>query len=194
MADPKTVVPRIAIPVPHSGDHEYAAQSLPKYEEAVRGSGGEPIRIDLDLTPAEVMKRIEGCDAVLLPGSRADVDPQKYGAARHEKTASADVKRELIDGLLLRDAYKTRKPVLGICYGLQSLNVFRSGTLVQDVESKIVDSKINHSPGRTVAKAHTVKVEPKSRLAEIVGASLDAQKTVAVNSSHHQSADAVGDG
>jgi putative glutamine amidotransferase len=70
------------------------------------------------------------------------------------------------------------------------LNVFRSGSLVQDIESENADSKINHSPGRGVAKAHTVEIEPGSRLAEIVGAS----KTIAVNSSHHQSADAVGDG
>ena len=90
-----------------------------------------------------------------------------------------------MDDLLLQDAYNLRKPVLGICYGLQSLNVYRSGSLIQDIASAI-----NHSAGRAVAKAHTVKIEPESKLAEIVSAS----KTVAVNSSHHQSADAVGDG
>jgi len=190
MGELKTTTPRIAIPVPHSGDREYAERALPQYEEAVRGAGGEPVRIELDQTPVQVMTQIERCDAVLLPGSRADVDPQKYSADRHEKTASADAKRELVDDLLLQDAYNLHKPVLGICYGLQSLNVYRSGTLVQDIESAIVDSKINHSAGRAVAKAHTVKIEPESRLAEIVSAS----KTVAVNSSHHQSADAVGDG
>ena len=189
MSESKSNAPRIAIPVPHSGDREddreYAARALPPYEEAVRRAGGEPVRIELDQTPAQVMKQIERCDAVLLPGSRADVDPQKYSADRHEKTAPADAKRDTVDELLLEDAYKMRKPVLGICYGLQSLNVHRSGTLVQHIESTI-----NHSAGRAVAKAHTVKIEPESRLAEIVGAS----KTLAVNSSHHQSADAVGDG
>jgi putative glutamine amidotransferase len=195
MSELKTTPPRIAIPVPHSGDREYAERALPQYEEAVRGAGGEPVRIELDQTPVQIMKQIERCDAVLLPGSRADVDPRKYSADRHEKTASADAQRDTVDELLLQDAYKMQKPVLGICYGLQSLNVYRSGTLVQDIESAIVDakindSKINHSAGRAVAKAHTVKIEPESKLAEIVGAS----KTVAVNSSHHQSADAVGDG
>jgi len=194
MSESKSNAPRIAIPVPHSGDREddreYAARALPPYEEAVRGAGGEPVRIELDQTPAQVMKQIERCDAVLLPGSRADVDPQKYSADRHEKTAAADAKRDTVDELLLQDAYKMRKPVLGICYGLQSLNVYRSGTLVQDIKSTNVDSKINHSAGRAVAKAHTVKIEPESKLAEIMGAS----KTLAVNSSHHQSADAVGDG
>ena len=135
MSESKRNAPRIAIPVPHSGDREddreYAARALPPYEEAVRGAGGEPVRIELDQTPAQVMKQIERCDAVLLPGSRADVDPQKYSADRHEKTARADAKRDTVDELLLEDAYKMRKPVLGICYGLQSLNVYRSGSLVQ---------------------------------------------------------------
>jgi len=189
MTDLKTTAPRVAIPVPHSGDREYAERALPQYEEAVREAGGEPVRIDLEQTPVQVMKQIERCDAVLLPGSRADLDPQKYGADRHEKTAPADVKRDLVDELLLHDAYKTHKPVLGICYGLQSLNVYRSGSLVQHIESAI-----NHSAGRTVAKAHTVKIEPKSRLAEIVGTSVGTQKTLAVNSSHHQSANAAGNG
>jgi putative glutamine amidotransferase len=189
MSELKTTPPRIAIPVPHSGDREYAERALPQYEEAVRGAGGEPVRIELDQIPVQVMKQIEHCDAVLLPGSRADVDPQKYSAVRHEKTAAADAKRELVDDLLLKDAYNLQKPVLGICYGLQSLNVYRSGSLVQDI-----DSVINHSAGRAVPKAHSVKIEPESKLAEIVGPSVGTGNSVTVNSSHHQSADAVGDG
>jgi putative glutamine amidotransferase len=188
----KTSAPRIAIPVPHSLDADYARRSLPKYEEAVRGAGGEPVRIELDLTPAQVQNKIESCDGVLLPGSRADVDPQKYGAERHEKTAPADGKRDAVDKALLDDAYKLRKPVLCVCYGLQSLNVYRSGTLVQDIKSTHADSKTDHSAGRTVANAHTVKIEPESRLAEIVAPVVGAAKTMAVNSSHHQSADVPG--
>ncbi|MGA7294039.1 MAG: gamma-glutamyl-gamma-aminobutyrate hydrolase family protein [Terriglobales bacterium] len=177
--------PRIAIPVPHSGDREYAERALPQYEEAIRLAGGEPLRVELDQVPAVVMKQIERCDGVLLPGSRADVDPKEYGAEPHPKTAAADPKREATDGLLLQDAYKLRKPVLGICYGLQSLNVYRSGSLVQHIESSI-----NHSAGRAVAKAHTVKIEPESKLAGIVGQG----KILTVNSSHHQATDAAGDG
>jgi putative glutamine amidotransferase len=185
MAEETKLAPRIAIPIPHSADPGYTKRSLPQYESAVRAAGGEPVRIELDQTTARVKEQIERCDAVLLPGSGADVDPKKYGAVRHKKTAPSDPKRDAVDELLLDDAYAQRKPVLGICYGLQSLNVHRSGTLVQHIESAI-----NHSPGRTVAKAHTVTIDPKSRLAEIVGAG----KAVAVNSSHHQSADAAGNG
>src|SRR5258706_14028882 len=100
-----TTAPRIAIPVPHSGDREYAERALPQYEEAVRRAGGEPVRIELDQTPAQIMKQIERCDGVLLPGSGADADPQKYDAQRHEKTAPADPKRDTVAELLLQDAY-----------------------------------------------------------------------------------------
>jgi putative glutamine amidotransferase len=179
------ITPRIAIPVPHSGDREYAERALPQYEEAVRQAGGEPFPIELDQTPAQVMKQLERCDAVLLPGSGADIDPRKYAAERHAKTAPTDPKREAVDELILQDAYAMHKPILGICYGLQTLNVYRSGTLIQDIESSI-----NHKAGRLAAKAHSVDVEPGSKLAAIMG----GEKDIPVNSSHHQSADVVGDG
>jgi len=156
--------PRIAIPLPHGGDPEYAEHAIPQYECAVELAGGEPVRIPLDRTPSEVMKLIERCDAVLLPGSKADVDPAKFDAPRHPKTEGADPKRDTVDELLLQDAYNMRKPILGICYGLQILNVYRSGTLVQHIESSV-----NHEAGRKVPVAHTVEIDPESKLAEIVG-------------------------
>ena len=176
--------PRIAIPLPHSGDPEYALRAIPQYERAVELSGGEPVRIPLDRTPAEVMKLIERCDGVLLPGSKADVDPAKFEAPKHPKTEAADPKRDTVDELLLQDAYNMHKPILGICYGLQILNVYRSGTLVQHIESAV-----NHEAGRKVAVAHQVEIEPGSRLAQIVGSG-----GIPANSSHHQSAEVVGDG
>ena len=131
------------------------------------------------------MKLIERCDGVLLPGSNADVDPAKYDAPRHPKTDAADPKRDTVDELLLQDAYNMHKPVLGICYGLQILNVYRSGTLIQHIESKI-----NHEAGRTVPIAHKVEITPGSRLSKIIG----SVPEIAANSSHHQSADVIGDG
>jgi putative glutamine amidotransferase len=177
--------PRIAIPLPHGSDPEYAERAIPQYDRAVELSGGEPVHIPLDRTPGEVMKLIERCDAVLLPGSKADVDPAKFGAAKHPKTEASDPKRDTVDELLLQDAYNMRKPVLGICYGLQILNVYRSGTLVQHIESPV-----NHGAGRKVAVAHDVEIEPGSKLGEILGIS----GTIPANSSHHQSANVIGDG
>ena len=181
--------PRIAIPVPHSGDPEYAGRALPQYAKAVELAGGQPVSIPLDQALSEVKKLMESCHAVLLPGSRADVDPAKYAAARDPKTADADLPRDSVDELLLQDAYHLRKPVLGICYGLQILNVYRAGSLVQHI-----DSPVNHEAGRKVAVAHNVLVDTGSRLAQIVQGTEAQLLELPVNSSHHQSADKVGDG
>jgi putative glutamine amidotransferase len=179
--------PRIAIPIPHSGDADYAERALPQYENAVRGAGGEPVRIGFDRSPEEVSKALATCDAVLLPGSRADIDPEKYHAARHPKTNETDEKRGSLDGMLLDHAYRERKPVLGICYGLQSLNVYCAGKLVQHLETGI-----DHHAGRAVPKAHEVIIEPRSRLAGIVDT--PEGEPVPVNSSHHQAAGIEGTG
>jgi putative glutamine amidotransferase len=188
------MAPRIAIPILHSADQEFAERAMPQYERAVELAGGEPVRVPLDQTPAQVMKIIERCDGVLLPGSKADVDPAKFGATeRSPPTAAAAPRRDTVDELLLQDAYNMRKPVLGICYGLQSLNVYRTGSLVQHIPDFLPEAlrtKVNHAVGGKVAIAHEVEVAPDSKLAEI----LDRRLVLPVNSSHHQSADVVGDG
>jgi putative glutamine amidotransferase len=211
--------PRIAIPMPHSIDREYAGRAIPQYERAVMQAGGEPVRIPLDQPPDEVTRIIERCDAVLLPGSKADVDPVRFGAPRSPRTAAADPRRDAVDDLLLQDAYKLGKPVLGICYGLQSLNVFRTGSLIQHIPDFLPEdlrSRVNHEAGKKVAVAHSVEVEGDSKLAIIVdgkdleghGFSLAETPTdrnsalasggnklaLPVNSSHHQSADKIGNG
>jgi putative glutamine amidotransferase len=178
--------PRIAIPVPNSLDQAYAERALPQYEHAVTLSRGEPVRIPLDQTPSEVMKIIERCDAVLLPGSKADVDPAKYGQPKNPLTAAADPRRDAVDELLLQDAYNLRKPILGICYGLQMLNVYRSGTLLQHIESSV-----NHALGRKSAMAHEVAIEPSSLLARSI---YPETAPIPVNSSHHQAVKLPGDG
>jgi len=180
--------PRIAIPVPHSGDAAYAGRALPQYERAVELAGGDPVRIPLDIACGDAQKLIDACDAILLPGSRADVDPAKYNSSRDPKTADPDLPRDAIDELLLRDAYQARKPLLGICYGLQMLNVHRRGTLVQHIESAI-----NHAAGRAVPIAHSVQIDSDSKLARMADHTAGSLERVPVNSSHHQSIDKVGE-
>ena len=212
--------PRIAIPLPHFFDPEYAERAIPQYERAVALAGGEPVRVPLDRTPEEISKIIEHCDAVLLPGSKADVDPARFHAARSPHTAAADPRRDVVDNLLLEDAYHLRKPVLGICYGLQSLNVYLAGSLVQHIPDFLpaeIRTKVNHEAGGKIAVAHDVEIDPHSKLAEIVASNhntreghgfsrvasatesertsaLDGKLVLPVNSSHHQSADSVGKG
>jgi putative glutamine amidotransferase len=178
--------------MPHSTDREYGDRAIPQYERAVTQAGGEPVRVMLDQTDGTVKALIERCDGVLLPGSNADVDPVRFHQPRSPHTAKADPRRDEVDDLLLEDAYAHRKPLLGICYGLQSLNVFRKGSLIQHIPDFLPEAmraKVNHEAGKKVAVAHTVTIESATTLAEIVG-----EVKLPVNSSHHQSADAIGDG
>ena len=186
--------PRIAIPIPTSGDLAYNNRSWPSYADAISRSGGEPVRLELDTPAAEVNLLIGSCQGVCLPGSPADIDPTRYVAETDPATSPADSPREAIDNLLLADAYAYAKPVLGICFGVQSLNVWRGGTLVQD----LTPLPVNHSAGSSVAIAHTALVAESSILASLLD--LDEApltgglRRLPVNTSHHQAVSSPGDG
>lgn len=171
---------RIAIPIPTSLDEEYNGRSLSPYLEALKASGAEPVIIRLNDSPADVARTLAGTQGVLLPGSKFDIDPERYGAARIPECNAADPARAAADELLLQDAFNLRKPVLAICYGVQSLNVWCNGTLVQDIRADGLLA-VNHAPGREVVEAHPVDIMPQTRLAAL--AQDEPQK---VNSSHHQ--------
>ena len=124
------------------------------------------------------------------PEARPTWIPRSTGLAKIPRTAPADARRDAVDELLLHDAYNLGKPILGICYGLQILNVFRGGTLLQHIESQV-----NHEAGKNVPVAHTVDLDSRSRLGEMIGPPANGNRvSVAVNSSHHQSAEVVGEG
>ena len=192
--------PRIAIPHPHSASPGYVAEVLPQYCRAIELAGAEPVAIALDLSNHQIARIATTCDGTLLPGSRCDINPEKYGAARDPHTAAGDPARDNADELLLQDAYNMHKPVFGICFGLQSLNVWRGGTLAQHLTGPVTHSGNAHQP----APPHQVRVAPDSRLAAILQnrvsaaspsrASGNSPFEVTVNSSHHQAAAAVGDG
>jgi putative glutamine amidotransferase len=180
-------VPRIAIPEPNSQDSEYSARSWPQYAQAVEAAGGVAVKVPLSASPATVAQLVASCEGVLLPGSPADLNPQKYGEDAIPACNPADPAREAVDELLLQDASNLYKPLLGICYGFQSLNVWRGGTLLQHLTTAI-----NHEAGRTVTDAHLVEIEAKSRLRRLLG--LGTRGTLSVNSSHHQAVGILGDG
>ncbi len=185
---------RIAIPVSTSADFEYNRRSWPMYANAVREAGGTPVRVELGLSLRALMELARACEGVLLPGSPADVNPHRYGQEAEAACARADEHREIVDQVLLEAAYAEGKPVLGICFGAQSLNVWRGGTLVQDLQG----SPVNHSAGASVAVAHSVFVVAGGILDRLIDRSECIMKLgqmrLAVNSSHHQSVERVGDG
>uniref|UniRef100_E6QKK0 Peptidase C26 n=1 Tax=mine drainage metagenome TaxID=410659 RepID=E6QKK0_9ZZZZ len=189
----------IAIPEPMSAGYSaeagaYNLRALPQYLAALHGAGATAIVIPLHETPARVAKILATTDGVLLPGSRADVDPERYGAARHPLCAAADGARAAVDELLIQDAFNLRKPVLAICQGVQTLNVWLGGTLIQDLPDEMGE-RVDHSPGREITAAHGLAVTAGTRLAELAATAAahgEAQPMMA-NSSHHQAIARVGD-
>ena len=177
---------RIAIPEPTSDDEEYNQRALPQYVDALKAAGAEPVVVPLSEPQDRVAKLLATVQGVLLPGSKHDVDPQRYGEKREPECADDDPKRTTADELLLQDAFNMRKPILAICHGVQTLNVWRGGSLTQDLKTQV-----NHRPGREVVKAHPVKIAEGTRLTEILARAgeLDAD----VNSSHHQAIRLPGD-
>jgi len=177
----------IAIPEPTSSDSAYNQGSLPPYLAALRSAGATPIIVPLHEKQERVARLLAGVQGILLPGSRFDVDPERYGEERAPECGEADPARTAVDELLLQEAFNLHKPILAICHGIQNLNVWLNGTLVQDLKTSV-----NHRPGRDVLEAHAVRIAPGSRLAGIVPVS---QKTdPMVNSSHHQAIQVLGDG
>jgi putative glutamine amidotransferase len=158
-------------------------EAYDKYVAAVAANAAEPVEISLSLSSAELQQLAQTLDAVVLPGSPADLEPSLFHAARHPKTAESDADRERTDFALLGHAVTEHKPVLAICYGVQSLNVFLGGPLVQDIPSAI-HTEIQHawSGHEGPEPHHEVTIDAGSRLAQLAGAT-----KARVNSSHHQS-------
>jgi putative glutamine amidotransferase len=181
--DHQNQAPRIGIPY-RTRKEEVASGTtkIEKYLAAVREAGGQPVPVSLAISREEVLRLAASLDGVVLPGSPADVDPSKYGAPRHSKCAESDDERERVDFALLENCFATRKPVLAICYGIQSLNVFLAGTLIQDVPSEI-GTNVVHSDDEKGApeRLHSIAIEAGSRISEMIGA-----KEAIVNSTHHQ--------
>jgi putative glutamine amidotransferase len=175
---------RIAITEPTSSDAEYNQRALPQYVEALKAAGAEPVVVPLSEPQERVAKLLASVQGVLLPGSKFDVDPRRYGEAREPECAEDDPARTAADELMLQDAFNLHKPILAICAGTQNLNVWRGGALVQDLKTAV-----NHQPGREVVKAHPVEIAEGSRLNGILpaaGAGDTEERGVEVNSSHHQ--------
>lgn len=183
-ADPKQR-PRVGIPYRTrkeelTGDFE----KIKKYLTAVRMAGGEPVVVSLGRSFQELKKLVGTLDAVVLSGSPADVDPDLYHARRHWKTAPSDPHRDRTDFALIEYAFEEQKPILAICFGIQSLNVFLGGSLVQDIPSEVgpgIEHEWEEEAGAPET-FHSIGIEADSQLARIAGAS-----QARVNSSHHQS-------
>lgn len=138
------------------------------------------IEIVTPLSPGS--PRRGGFDALLLGGG-VDVDPARYGTALlPDGNVEVDAERDEIDFSLLEEALRAKRPVLGICRGLQVINVALGGTLVQDLGIERPSEVVHQNEDEVKTRLdHRVTISPGTRLASIAG-----KDELAVNSRHHQ--------
>ncbi len=179
--------PRIAIPEPSAIDPQYSARNWPIYASAVESAGGAPVAISLSSPPAQIARALAACQAILLPGSGADINPSRYGQ-QSNRSNPADPAREAADELLLQDAFNLHKPILGICYGFQSMNVWLGGSLIQDLPTQNPSQVAHGRVNGQLPPLHPVNLLEGSRLRTLAGAA-----EAPVNSSHHQAVARLGD-
>jgi putative glutamine amidotransferase len=161
-----------------------------RYFIACTQVGAVPWMIPLLDDDLETLRQIyERLDGIFLAGG-VDMDPASYGAEPHEKCGRTDPPRDRVELQLARWAMEDGKPILGVCRGMQVMNVAAGGTLVQDCEACLPGAdKHDYFPGAGWARdylAHGIRIAPGSRLAASFG-----EGDAMVNSMHHQGVDAL---
>jgi putative glutamine amidotransferase len=151
------------------------------YAKAISMSGGLPILIPLSLSNADLDALLVRLDGILLTGGY-DIDPHQYGNQPHPKVEGIDKDRDRIEIYLVRAIIQSPKPFLGICRGLQVINVAMGGSLYEHLPDQFTGSIIhdNHHQVRDYL-AHSVSVKPGSLLSQFI-----SSNPVQVNSLHHQ--------
>ena len=121
--------PRIGVPSRTEKKSLRGLSRLKRYITAVNAAGGAPVPISLGLSAQHLDRIAWTLDAILLTGNPADIEPSLFHAAKHSETNAADADRERTDFALIEHALGEHKPILAICYRIQSLNMFLGGTL-----------------------------------------------------------------
>ena len=153
-----------------------------RYPRAIEDLGGIPVILPLADDPTLQRQLLKGLDGLLLTGSGPDLPPRLYGERQRYTFRLMSRQRYDFELAMVRLAADAGLPVLGICGGMQTMNVAFGGSLVQDIDSQL-DAALQHrAPGPATRFSHAVNVAPKSLLRRIVG-----QPRIRVNSSHHQS-------
>ena len=187
--------PLIGLPIGHALDGSQAYRMPTSYAAAIERAGGVPVVVPL-VEHGTLASLFDLIDGLLLAGG-GDIGPAEYGAVDRGKLTGVDADRDRVELFLARLALRHGKPVLGICRGIQTLNVAAGGTLVQDLPTERASPVTHRTPSSAPPStlAHVVTVTPRSLLAESLGLEpgRDAHD-IEVNSTHHQAVERIADG
>jgi putative glutamine amidotransferase len=173
--------PRIAISgVVRTWDQADRTGVNSAYVQATLGAGGVPLIFSPLMGASLAGAALDGCDGLLLTGGE-DIDPSWYGADPSPVLSPPSRERDLFELALFAVARQRELPILGVCRGIQLINVALGGTLFQDLPTERPGRVEHRPPGPRDSRSHPVRLQPGSRAAQALGAT-----TITVNSSHHQ--------
>src|SRR5262245_24414038 len=159
------------------------------YIRAIQAAGGIPVLLTPHCTPDVQAALWQRLDGLLLTGG-GDIDPARFGQARHSTVADVAPARDELEIALARRALSEDVPLFAICRGLQVLNVALGGSLVQDIASEVPGALAHSQTGPRDEPTHPVKVLGEgTRLGRVLG-----RLELEVNSMHHQAIGTLGDG
>lgn len=153
---------------------------LPGYMEGIMQAGGLPVMLPVTQEEAAIRQLTETCDGFLFTGGQ-DVAPELYGEKRLQECGECSPERDKMESILLVEALKADKPVLGICRGIQFMNAALGGSLYQDIPTQRPSKLEHHQTPPYDLPVHEVRLEPDTPLYDIL-----QTDTLAVNSYHHQ--------
>ncbi len=168
--------------MPLYDDEKNSLWMLPGYIDGIYRAGAIPMMFPLNIKKEDALELYNMCSGILLTGGH-DVDPKLYNEKRKSYCGKTNSKRDELETFIFKKAYKDNKPLLGICRGIQLINVLMEGTLYQDINSEIkTDKKIEHCMSYPYDReAHKIKIVKGTPLYALL------KKTeIPVNSYHHQ--------
>ena len=158
------------------------------YVVSVRKAGGIPFVIPLTTSGKEIDEYLDRIDGLLMIGGE-DVSPLLFGQQPSKSLGEVVPDRDIYDLALIRKAVKRGIPILGICRGIQCLNIAMGGDLIQDIPSEVQDAIQHRQNAPRSYGSHTIKITKGSLMANLLGVD-----EIAVNSFHHQACGKVAPG
>ena len=173
------------VQIPKQGPSAYELLCDHRYPASVRRAGGYPVLLPIARRETVIRRYLDGIDGLIIVGGD-DVHPKLYGEEPRDGTGTVFVPRLRFERSLYRGARRRDLPILGICYGMQLINVLEGGSLFQDIRRDAQSPRDHQDKARP---NHPVRIEKGTRLRKILG-----RASISVHSDHHQAVSRVAPG